>query len=208
MKCEASLILSHLLRCGLCCSSSCSVCPRAFTCCIPFLCCVYLSFISSLSLPRRLPLLSFLFVDRFICCFVMHFCASFFLHKQKHLFSLTNFQPSFNKLSDPLADAQEMYVSAVAERSALWTEHTANWVARNNAGRIEISGDLELAQAINASVYFLRSSIRPDWPYGMSPGGLASNGYDGNTFWDQETWMWPNLLLLDAPVWGGKGERV
>ena len=93
-----------------------------------------------------------------------------------------------------------MYASALSDRASLFAEHAAAWATRSNEGRIEIAGDLELAQAANASLYFLRSSIRPDWPYGMSPGGLASNGYDGNTFWDQETWMWPNLLLLDEAV--------
>lgn len=54
-----------------------------------------------------------------------------------------------------------------------------------------------LQKSLNASLYAIRSSIRADWPYGLSPGGLASNGYSGHTFWDQETWMWPPLLMLD-----------
>ena len=40
------------------------------------------------------------------------------------------------------------------------------------------------------------SSIEASWPYGLSPGGLPSNGYLGHTFWDQETWMYPTLLLF------------
>lgn len=93
-----------------------------------------------------------------------------------------------------------MYAAAIADCADLYAEHTAAWAKRSNEGRLEIAGDLELAQAVNTSLYFLRSSVRADWPYGLSPGGLASNGYDGNTFWDQETWMWPNLLLLDEAV--------
>jgi len=69
--------------------------------------------------------------------------------------------------------------------------------ARTDNGHLEVTGNLHLAQAANASLYFIRSSIRPDWPYGLSPGGLASNSYHGHTFWDQETWMWPPLLMLD-----------
>ncbi len=38
-------------------------------------------------------------------------------------------------------------------------------------------------------MYYIISSIRPDWPWSLSPGGLASNGYNGHTFWDCETWM-------------------
>ena len=56
---------------------------------------------------------------------------------------------------------------------------------RSDQGHIEVVGNLDLAQAVNASLYFIRSSIRPDWPLGLSPGGLASNSYNGHTFWDQ-----------------------
>ena len=98
----------------------------------------------------------------------------------------------------------------------LFAEHTAAWLARSNDGRIEVAGDLPLAQAINASLYYIRSSIRPDWYYGMSPGGLASDGsvlimwlvfvvmiyvhtirYNGHSFWDVETWMYPSILMLE-----------
>ena len=103
--------------------------------------------------------------------------------------------------------------------------------ARSDFGLCHV-GDLDLAQAVNASLYAVRrgsfpllhlifsyytegcmascmrehiiryfyqvrSAIRPDMPYGLSPGGLASNAYEGHTFWDQETWMWPPLLMLD-----------
>ena len=40
------------------------------------------------------------------------------------------------------------------------------------------------------------SSLRSTWPYGLSPGGLPSDGYLGHTFWDQATWMYPPLLLF------------
>jgi trehalose/maltose hydrolase-like predicted phosphorylase len=70
------------------------------------------------------------------------------------------------------------------------------WAAREES-RIEILGNLGLAQAINASLYYLRSSIRLDWPWSLSPGGLATNGYNGHTFWDAETWMYPAFLLLE-----------
>ena len=40
------------------------------------------------------------------------------------------------------------------------------------------------------------SSLRPSWIFGLSPGGLATDGYDGHVFWDQETWMFPPLVLL------------
>ncbi len=56
--------------------------------------------------------------------------------------------------------------------------------------------DLLLKQATYSSLYYLLSSVRSDWPYSLSPGGLASNGYNGHSFWDCETWMAPTLLLF------------
>ena len=79
----------------------------------------------------------------------------------------------------------------------LLSDHVAAWSDRNAVGGLEVEGDLQLAQALNASLYFIRSSIRSDYAHGLSPGGLASDGYGGHTFWDQETWMWPPLLMLD-----------
>ena len=40
---------------------------------------------------------------------------------------------------------------------------------------MEVKGDLHLAQALNSSLYAIRTSIRPDWPYGLSSSGLAAN---------------------------------
>ena len=33
-----------------------------------------------------------------------------------------------------------------------------------------------------------------DWSF--SPGSLGTTGYDGHTFWDFETWMFPSLNVL------------
>lgn len=88
---------------------------------------------------------------------------------------------------DPLACAQREYAQAnvAALEGELQQEHEEAWEARWDAGRIEVlgSGDLELAQAINASMYGIRSAARSDFPYGTSPGGLATAGYEGHSFW-------------------------
>jgi trehalose/maltose hydrolase-like predicted phosphorylase len=63
------------------------------------------------------------------------------------------------------------------------------------------------------------SSLRADWPWSTSPGGLASNAYNGHgachctegwfgpgeltvrtVFWDAETWMYPPVLLLQRDL--------
>lgn len=45
---------------------------------------------------------------------------------------------------------------------------------------------LPAAVAANASVFALMSSVRSDWHYGLSPGGLT-NGYNGHSFWGQSS---------------------
>jgi len=59
-----------------------------------------------------------------------------------------------------------------------------------------VAGNATVAAAVNSSLYYILSSVREDWPYGTSPGGLASDSYDGRSFWDAETWMFPPVDLL------------
>ncbi|UJR22365.1 hypothetical protein I4U23_025427 [Adineta vaga] len=53
---------------------------------------------------------------------------------------------------------------------------------------------LDIAQHVNVSLYYLLSSTREDWPYGISPGGLASQSYSGVIFMDMDWYMMPALL--------------
>jgi len=82
-----------------------------------------------------------------------------------------------------------------AQPTSLLNQHIAAWNGIWASG-IEVGGKLGLAQVINSSIYYILSSVREDWPRSLSPGGLASNGYNGHTFWDCETWMYPSLLLF------------
>ena len=116
------------------------------------------------------------------------------------LFAIVTSLNSTAPRSDALAALRSANDAAAADPGVLLAEHTAAWAARARRGSLSVVGDLRLAQALNASLYSLRSSAREDWPYGLSPGGLASDGYSGHTFWDQETWMWPPLLFLDPPT--------
>ena len=70
---------------------------------------------------------------------------------------------------------------------------TAAWAALW-AGRIDVLGDPALATAVNASEFYLWSSVRDGVDWSISPAGLSSNGYNGHIFWDAETWMYPALL--------------
>jgi trehalose/maltose hydrolase-like predicted phosphorylase len=63
-------------------------------------------------------------------------------------------------------------------------------------GGIEITGNTTIASTVNSSFYYILAATRADWPYGLSPGGLARDDYQGHSFWDCETWMFPNLVAL------------
>jgi len=79
--------------------------------------------------------------------------------------------------------------------SQLYSSHLSAWKKIWKSG-IEVEGNLTLAHHINSSLYYLLSSVRDDYPWPPSPGGIATNGYSGNIFWDFEMWMFPPLLLL------------
>ena len=76
----------------------------------------------------------------------------------------------------------------------LYAEHVAAWGVLWESG-FEVTGRPDVAAVVNSSLYFILSSVREDTLHSLSPGGLASNGYNGHTFWDCETWMYPALLL-------------
>mmetsp|Transcript_15402 Transcript_15402/g.23217 ORF Transcript_15402/g.23217 Transcript_15402/m.23217 type:complete len:782 (-) Transcript_15402:137-2482(-) len=83
-------------------------------------------------------------------------------------------------------------------QSALLVEHVRAWATLWSSG-VEISSRADVAVAVNASLFAILSSVRDDWPYGLAPGGLT-NYYNGHSFWDTETWMYPPLLLLHSSI--------
>eukprot|EP00012_Vannella_robusta_P002130 CAMPEP_0206182492 /NCGR_PEP_ID=MMETSP0166-20121206/94_1 /ASSEMBLY_ACC=CAM_ASM_000260 /TAXON_ID=95228 /ORGANISM="Vannella robusta, Strain DIVA3 518/3/11/1/6" /LENGTH=516 /DNA_ID=CAMNT_0053597205 /DNA_START=330 /DNA_END=1880 /DNA_ORIENTATION=- len=78
--------------------------------------------------------------------------------------------------------------------------HRQSWKQLWSEGGIEITGNLRLAQRVNASLYAILSNVRSDWPFGVSPGGIGTNAYNGHVFWDMETWVYPSLLLLQPSI--------
>lgn len=106
--------------------------------------------------------------------------------------------------------ASKYYARGVqlAAKGALHTDHVTAWVEKWDHGRVEVD-DVNLAKAIYGSMYYILSSLPSlnyydqDIPfhfYGLSPGGLAHGGsnldYLGHVFWDQETWMYPPILMF------------
>ncbi|NXU16697.1 PGGHG glucosidase, partial [Pardalotus punctatus] len=94
---------------------------------------------------------------------------------------------------------------ALAAAGSLHRSHVRAWAALRRGCSVELDGPLALRQALHGCLYYLLSAVPPRdsaaLPFhGISPGGL-SNGtrgedYWGHVFWDQDTWMFPNILLL------------
>lgn len=76
--------------------------------------------------------------------------------------------------------------------------HVDAWKELWQSG-IEIEGRPDVAMAVNASLFAILSSVRDDWAHGLAPGGLT-NYYNGHSFWDTETWMFPSLLFLQPSL--------
>ena len=97
---------------------------------------------------------------------------------------------------NPEAKSQELWMK-YSKLPFLYETHAKEWNNLWDSGSIKIADDINLAQLTYGSLYNLLSSIRPDWQFGLSPGGLpASEEYLGHVFWDQDIWMYPGLLMM------------
>lgn len=88
--------------------------------------------------------------------------------------------------------------------NSLESQHIQSWQTLWSKGRMEVSGNDELATLIYSSLYYILSSLplseHPDF-IGLSPGDLAHGlMYNGHVFWDQETWMYPPIQLLHVEI--------
>ncbi|XP_068117140.1 protein-glucosylgalactosylhydroxylysine glucosidase [Hyperolius riggenbachi] len=103
-------------------------------------------------------------------------------------------------------DVKEKYSEGLAlvEENSLYSSHEDAWRELWEGSWIEVEGSLALKQAVYGCLYYLLSALPPQGSdeefNGISPGGL-SNGqrnedYWGHVFWDQDTWMYPNILLF------------
>lgn len=108
---------------------------------------------------------------------------------------------------DTVLDHYEKAAQAL-KYGTLLSSHVEEWEKIWQKGRVDIEGDLKIARITYGALYYLYSSLPfngsdPNWPFiGMSPGGLAhgvnEDDYGGHVFWDQDTWMFPGLALLNA----------
>ncbi|NWR79828.1 PGGHG glucosidase, partial [Centropus unirufus] len=94
---------------------------------------------------------------------------------------------------------------ALAAAGRLHASHAEAWAALWRGCHVQLDAPLPLRQALCGCLFYLLSAIPPrHCPgflfHGISPGGLANGtqgeDYWGHVFWDQDTWMFPNILLF------------
>lgn len=66
---------------------------------------------------------------------------------------------------------------------------------------IVIDGDPAAQQAVHAMMFSMLSSASPDWS--IPPTGLSSGAWQGQIFWDADTWMFPALFLQHPDLASG-----
>ena len=106
----------------------------------------------------------------------------------------TEYASTFDLNPNPIKDAVGD-IKAAFKDAGLKTDHINAW-GELWLGGVEVD-DEELGDKFNSSLYYMLSSLHQDvnWPTG--PGGLPTNGYWGNAFWDND--MWSMLAVL--PWW-------
>ncbi|XP_032214405.1 protein-glucosylgalactosylhydroxylysine glucosidase isoform X2 [Mustela erminea] len=88
---------------------------------------------------------------------------------------------------------------------ALYPAHAQAWAQLWAGCGLDVLGPLALRQALRGALYYLLSALpQPGAPgytcHGLSPGGLSNGSreecYWGHVFWDQDLWMFPNILMF------------
>jgi trehalose/maltose hydrolase-like predicted phosphorylase len=101
-----------------------------------------------------------------------------------------------NDAGDPATVAANTVTSAAHTGWApLLAQHVSSW-AGLWAPNVTVAGDNALLAATNMSYYTLYSSVRAGLAWSIPPAGLTSQDYNGDIFWDADTWMFPTLLAL------------
>ncbi|XP_059253487.1 protein-glucosylgalactosylhydroxylysine glucosidase isoform X1 [Mustela nigripes] len=105
------------------------------------------------------------------------------------------------------AEAQACLTEALRLQAggALYPTHAQAWAQLWAGCGLDVLGPLALRQALRGALYYLLSALpQPGVPgytcHGLSPGGLSNGSreecYWGHVFWDQDLWMFPNILMF------------
>eukprot|EP00755_Sulcionema_specki_P015514 Sspe_Gene.59590::Locus_32757_Transcript_2_3_Confidence_0.500_Length_8529::g.59590::m.59590/K22078/PGGHG, ATHL1; protein-glucosylgalactosylhydroxylysine glucosidase len=116
--------------------------------------------------------------------------------KESHLFLAVVRTTQEDGVTDVVSEAVALHKKlSLLSAATLRDDNLAAW-GEVWASGIAIEGNDTVARAVNASLYYILASIRSDGPFGMSSCGLGSDGYWGRTYWDQEMFILPGLLLV------------
>lgn len=103
--------------------------------------------------------------------------------------------PGAQTPADVAAAAAATWATYAAESPAdLLASHEAAMAQLWSSG-VELAGNASFAANVNASVFDIVSSLRADWNWSTSPGGLATGGYSGHSFWDMGAYIEEVSLL-------------
>ncbi|XP_069909684.1 protein-glucosylgalactosylhydroxylysine glucosidase isoform X3 [Oryctolagus cuniculus] len=105
------------------------------------------------------------------------------------------------------AEAQACFTEALQlqARGTLYPAHAQAWAQLWAGCGLDVVGPLHLRQALRGSLYYLLSALPQPGAtgyvcHGLSPGGLSNGSreecYWGHVFWDQDLWMFPNILMF------------
>ncbi len=84
---------------------------------------------------------------------------------------------------------------AVLGFDLLRRQNRARW-AELWKSRVKVTGDAESQTVLDASFFYLHSSLNPSLMTGMPPFGLSQTGaYYGHSFWDTESWSLVPVML-------------
>ena len=99
---------------------------------------------------------------------------------------LTVIRTSIETAAAAVVDAAAADFAAALDLAAAGTlraTHVAEWAATVWTSGFSVDR-LDVARAVNTSLYSIVSSLRADRPFSTSPGGLANDGYNGHCeFW-------------------------
>ena len=137
--------------------------------------------------------------DRGVGCHTMAFDQSLVANDTLH-FALVGTIMGSNVTGNPRYETQRLTVYQLLEGyERLLSRHTDAWNALWQSD-IEIEGDAQAQQDVHSMLYHLYAFNREESGLNCSPMGLSGLGYNGHSFWDSETWMYPALLVLHPNI--------
>jgi trehalose/maltose hydrolase-like predicted phosphorylase len=112
----------------------------------------------------------------------------------------TSLEPSLSGQQTTIETAKARY-DAVSQQTIaeLSSSHALGWASLWESD-LQIGGNVSATASLRSSLYYILSSVRDDWAYGSSPGGLPSTSYHGHCFWDMETWFYPPLVVTQPSI--------